>query len=205
MMKQSEQPIEVLQDIRQMMQQSTRFLSLSGLSGVFAGVYALGGAWIGNYVIFEASLDHRDTLWAVTGICAAVLALSILTAFIFSSRKARRTGSKLFDSTGKRLFWHMFIPLATGGILCIALITDGGIMLVAPVMLIFYGLALINGSKYTLRDIGNLGFLEVILGLIAAFYRSHGLLFWTLGFGVLHILYGTIMWYKYDRASDRRA
>ena len=200
-MKQSEQPIEVLQDIRHMMQQSSRFLSLSGLSGVFAGVYALIGAWIGYRAIYLENLSYDETLWTCVSVSLLVLFLSIITAYIFSSRKARRAGVRLFDNSARRLAWHMLVPLVAGGILCVALITGGGIMLVAPAMLIFYGLALINGSKYTLRDIGNLGFLEVILGLIAAFYRGHGLIFWMIGFGVLHILYGTIMWYKYDRGS----
>lgn len=204
-MKQTEQPIEVLQDIRQMMQQSSRFLSLSGLSGVFAGIYALAGAWLGNKVIFEGNYGYEETKLLSVAICLMVLFLSVATAYVFSARKARRTGSRLFDHSARRLMWQMMVPLVTGGILCVALINDNGILLVAPVMLIFYGIALINGSRYTLRDIGNLGFIEVALGLFAAFYRGHGLLFWTIGFGLMHILYGAIMWYKYDRPANNAA
>jgi hypothetical protein len=66
-------------------------------------------------------------------------------------------------------------------------------------MLIFYGMALLNGSKYTYHEIRALGILEVLLGLIASMNLGHGLLFWALGFGVLHIIYGVLVWYRHER------
>jgi hypothetical protein len=95
----------------------------------------------------------------------------------------------------------MLIPLVAGGIFCIAMLYHGGafILLISPAMLIFYGLSLVNGSKYTLHDIRYLGCLEIVLGLIAVFNLGYGIIFWALGFGVLHIIYGALMWFKYDR------
>lgn len=204
-MENQNQQLEALNDIRQMMKQSSRFLSLSGLSGVFAGVYALIGAWLGYNVIYGTnnySHSPDEIIRQCIVICATVLVLSLLTAFIFSKRKAKKSGQKLFDHTAWRLMFNMLIPLAAGGLFCIALLLhDQTVMLVGPVMLIFYGLALVNGSKYTVRDIRYLGCLEVALGLISAFYSGHGLLFWAIGFGVLHIIYGSYMWFKYDRAK----
>jgi len=71
--------------------------------------------------------------------------------------------------------------------------------LIAPVMLVFYGLALINASKYTLNDIRYLGYAETVIGLIACFFVDYGLLAWTIGFGALHIIYGLMMFYKYEK------
>jgi hypothetical protein len=65
---------------------------------------------------------------------------------------------------------------------------------------VFYGLALVNASKYTLTDIRYLGITEIILGILNIFFLRRGLYFWALGFGVLHIIYGLVMWWKYERA-----
>lgn len=211
-MENTREHLEALQDIRQMMKQSNRFLSLSGLSGVFAGVYALLGAYWGHVIISNYTVeyydrgryiyqDYRLMLFKCIGVAALVLAASLVTALYFSKRKAQKHGYRLFDHTAIRLMTNMLIPLTAGGMFCIALLFHGHNMigLVSSVMLIFYGLALVNGSKYTLHDIRYLGFFEILLGIASSFYMGAGLLFWTIGFGVLHIIYGTIMWFKYER------
>ncbi len=212
-MKKTEDQLEALRDIRQMMKESSRFLSLSGLSGVMAGIYALVGAYVGYNLIRSFKEEHVyngyskpyiSLLIECILICVAILVASIITALVFSKRRADKKGYKLFDHTAVRLMVNMSIPLAAGGVFCFALILNGGDMLglVAPSMLIFYGLALINGSKYTLHDIRYLGLLEIVLGLCSCFLLNHGILFWALGFGVLHIVYGSIMWFKYERGGN---
>jgi hypothetical protein len=220
-MEKKQEHIEALNDIRQMMKQSNKFLSLSGLSGIFAGIYALIGAWmgvqvIGNFVDSSRGYSYRDAersmasasqeaynemLMKCFAICAGVLLLSIVTALIFSGRKAKKNGHTVFDHTAIRLMINMLIPLVAGGLFCLAMLFHGGnmVLMVCPAMLIFYGLALVNGSKYTLNDIRYLGCLEILLGVISAFYLGYGILFWVIGFGVLHIVYGAYMWFKYDR------
>jgi MFS family permease len=206
-MENEQQQLEALRDIRKMMQESSKFLSLSGLSGVIAGIYALIGAWLAHTTILKYH-EHPETFRGEQGliiqffvICITVLVLSIVTALIFSSRKAKKNNEKLFDHTSKKLVWNMAVPLFSGGMFCMAMLYHGHglILLVSPVMLIFYGLALISSSKFTVHDIKYLGYLEILLGLISAFFLGEGLLFWAIGFGVLHIIYGTIMWFKYDR------
>ncbi len=207
-MKNEEQQLEALNDIRQMMKDSSKFLSLSGLSGVLAGVYALAGAYFGHSLINRKHSDQNAYETAsVTGqlvnqillICAIVLVLSILTALLFSYRKTKKLNQKLFDHTSKKVFWSMAVPLLCGGLFCLALLFNHTVGMVSPAMLLFYGMALLNTSKYTIAEIRYLAYLELALGVVAAFFPGHGLLFWSLGFGVLHIIYGTIMWNKYDR------
>jgi hypothetical protein len=200
----NKEQLEALQEIRQMMKQSSRFLSLSGLSGVFAGVYALIGAWLVWMIMSDESVDvpmtYEVTVLFISTVSVLVLGLSVLTALIFSVRKARRSGQKIFDHTSKRLLLSLFIPLLAGGLLCVAILfKQGHAEMIVPVMLCFYGMALVNGSKYTFRDIYYLGCLEIVLGVLSAFFLEQGLLFWALGFGFLHIIYGTWMWYKYER------
>lgn len=211
-MENQQQHLEALKDIRQLMKQSNRFLSLSGLSGIFAGIYALIGAYAGHSVILNFIIDVRmndysnakynQMIMMCVIICALVLGMSLITALIFSGRKAKKNGQKLFDHTAWQLLINMLIPLGAGGLFCIAMLYHGGnyVVLVGPAMLIFYGLALINGSKYTLHDIRYLGCMQLLLGIVSCFFLDYWLLlFWAFGFGVLHIVYGTIMWFKYER------
>ncbi|MBN7812831.1 hypothetical protein J0A68_17885 [Algoriphagus sp. H41] len=201
-------PEQELAEIKSMMERSTRFLSLSGLSGVLAGIYALIGAGMAYYWIyfpnppfgFRTSYIQEDqTLLRLLVTACAVLALSLYTGWALSQRKSQRTSSKLWTSASKRFISALLIPLVVGGIFSLALISRGYLIIVAPATLIFYGLALINAAHFSLGDIKYLGYCELALGIISAFFPGYGLITWTLGFGVLHVIYGSMMYYKYDR------
>ncbi len=199
--------LQTLSDIRSMMERSSRFISLSGLSGVFAGLFALAGAWFANSLISNYlrvyPLGHQgDDIEIFSYLfldAALVLGASLLVGVLLTVRNSKKQGIKTWDSTAKRLLINLAIPLATGGLFCFVLVYHGVFGLVAPATLIFYGLALINASKYTFNDIRYLGIFEIILGLIASVYIGYGLLFWACGFGVLHIVYGAVMYFKYER------
>ncbi len=202
--------IEALNDIRSMMRKSSRFLSLSGLSGIFAGIYALGGYYAANWYITNKLYLQREAFeWTIGMIlhtfrffildAAMVLGLSLITAYIFSSRKAKKNNSKLFDHTAWQLMWQMAVPLAAGGLLSLALLFHGHLAFIAPTMLCFYGVAIFAASRMTYDDVKYLGIAEIVLGIISAFDLGNGLLYWALGFGVLHIIYGALMWWKYER------
>jgi hypothetical protein len=201
-------PEQELAEIKSMMERSTRFLSLTGLSGVMAGIYALIGAGMAYYWIYypkppygfrTSTIQDTQTLTNLLFTAAAVLILSLTTGWILSSRKSQRTSSKLLTSASKRFFLALIIPLIVGGIFSLALISRGYLIIVAPATLVFYGLALVNASHFTLSDIKYLGYCELLLGIITAFFPGYGLITWTLGFGVLHVIYGTMVYYKYDR------
>jgi len=206
----NEKYLKDLSDIKQMMNRSSRFISLSGLAGVFAGVYAIVGAVIAT--IFLSDQDsginalksdsfNSEVLLQLFFIAIAVLVLAIGTAVFLTTKKAKRTAEKTWDSTSKRLLINFFAPLTAGGLFCLVLIQYGLIGLIAPCMLIFYGLALVHASKYTFGDLRSLGYSNLILGLIATQFLSYGLYFWALGFGLFHIVYGIWMYNKYDRKN----
>lgn len=207
------QHLEAIQDIRNMMKKSTRFLSLSGLSGVFAGIYALIGAFLAfrylEYIYKKTMYDVKFMFRANNTeiylnfilIALGVLLLSIITAYYFSNKKAKQNGQSLFDHTAIRVLINLCIPLVAGGVFCIALLYHGSIVYIAPAMLLFYGVALINASKYTYDDIRYLGLCQITLGLINSFNLGNGLWYWAVGFGVLHIVYGGAMWWKYERTK----
>lgn len=190
------------------MEKSSRFISLSGLSGVMAGIYALIGAAIAHELVYTSQIivyeqlvmrDVRGNLTSLIIIALSVLSLTIITGIFLTKRKAKKEGVKSWDKTTKRLLINLFIPLIAGGILVIIFYQQGLIALIAPVTLIFYGMGLINASHYTYRDIRFLGISEVILGLLASAVLGYGLLIWAIGFGVLHIVYGAMMYFKYER------
>ena len=206
-MEEQKEHLQALSDIRSMMERSSRFISLSGLSGVFAGIFALIGAYLA-YVRIESfsdryavmtRLDATETIIYLFFIAAGVLVASLIVGVLLTMRNSKKRGIKTWDSTAKRLLINLIIPLGTGGLFCLVLIYHGYIELVGPATLIFYGLALLNASKYTLNDIRYLGICEIILGLLSSFYTGYGLLFWATGFGILHIVYGSVMYFKYER------
>jgi hypothetical protein len=196
--------LDDLKDIKDLMNKSTQFISLSGLSGVLAGIYALIGALYvyflieshDSYYITLESLTFKKIVWTAT----LVLLFSVGTAYIQTTRKARKMGEKVWNTASKRLLINFAIPLITGGVFAVLLLRNGYYGLIAPITLMFYGLACVNASKYTLRDVRYLGITEIILGLIAVEFSGYGLYFWVLGFGLCHILYGGIMHFKYDRS-----
>ena len=194
--------------IRTMMERSAKFISLSGLSGVLAGIYALGGALAAYYTVHYPisplryriySIRESDTLLKLIGIAAIVLIASIATGLWFSQQKAKKNGLKLWSAASKQMFLNMAIPLVSGGIFILTMLYTGHFGLAAPACLLFYGIALIQGSANTFDEVRYLGFCEIVLGLVSAFYPGYGLIFWALGFGVLHIVYGAIMHNKYDK------
>lgn len=212
-MEKQNQHLEQLTEIRNIMDKSTRFISLSGLSGVVAGIAALAGAWLAyryfgynhyypdmaEYLFRQDGVLTQDTLQFLLLDAAGVLAVAIGFGSIFTFRKARKEGQHVWDRSGRRMLLNLMIPLSAGGIFTLILLYHGLVFLVPSATLIFYGLALLNASRYTLEDIRYLGLTEIVLGLIAAFFIGYGLLFWAIGFGVLHIVYGIIMYVKHDR------
>lgn len=206
--------LQDVRDIRKLMERSSRFISLSGLSGVSAGICALAGAAIARYVIFKDyygqydrrgffdDTDFRSLKIQLLGLAAGVFIASFLSAFYFTWRKTNQQGRSLWDHTSRRLFWNMIIPLTAGGLFILGMLQYNEWQFVAPACLIFYGLALVNASKYTLTDIRYLGYCEIIVGLINMQMIGYGLYFWALGFGVLHIIYGVVMWWKYERIKE---
>lgn len=210
----NEKYLKDLSEIKNMMNRSSRFISLSGLAGVFAGGYAIIGAVIAMVILSNHNTAYKDQYTGVLVsadnpqlisqlalVAIGVLVLAIGTAILLTTKKAKKNNQKIWDSTSRRLLINFFIPLVAGGIFCLVLLQYGLIGLIAPSMLIFYGLALIHASKYTFGDLISLGYANVIIGLIATQFIGFGLYFWALGFGVFHIIYGIWMYNKYDRKS----
>jgi hypothetical protein len=211
-MIEQERPLEDIRHIKRMMEQSSRFISLSGLSGIAAGVCALVGAWLAGKELkcwmngdcdagalfgLEGVRVLNNLLWIAT----LTFAGAFLSAFFFTWLRSKKNNLPLWSAATGRLFWNTTIPMAVGGIFIIRMMQLGQYELIAPACLLFYGLALVNASKYTLGEVRYLGYSQLALGLMSLWYIGYGLYFWAMGFGIMHIAYGAWMWNKYEKNS----
>ena len=119
--------LQDISEIKTMMNKSSRFLSISGLSGILAGIYALIGAYIGYHIIYANNIVTIDgyrtliiteeRLMTIFIVAMTVVAMSIFTGIILSVLKAKKQNESMWDSTSKRLVINFMIPLVAGGIL----------------------------------------------------------------------------------------
>jgi predicted lysophospholipase L1 biosynthesis ABC-type transport system permease subunit len=198
--------------IKKMMEESTRFLSLSGLSGIFAGFVALAGSVAAHLIILKTKTSILDgflislslqesgkmkTLLIADALFVVLLALA--GSYYFSYTKSVKKGLKVWTPVSKRLLVNLFVPLIAGGFFILMLYIANQWLLIVPAMLIFYGLALVNAGKFTFSEVFYLGITEIFIGFLAGIFQGSPLLFWTFGFGLLHIGYGLFMYRKYER------
>ncbi|HEX8356364.1 MAG TPA: hypothetical protein VF610_03090 [Segetibacter sp.] len=206
-MKDEQDYIQDIAEMRSMMERSSRFLSLSGLSGIMAGLYALAGAFIAYEFLHFRTDETAYTAGESTSVqwqhliylALLIFILAVGTAMFLSYKNANKRHERLWNATARRLVINMAVPLVAGGLLILIMISKGFIGLVAPFTLLFYGLALYNASKYTYEEMRSLGIIEIVLGLLSAYFVTYGLLFWAVGFGVVHIIYGIYMHYRYEK------
>lgn len=212
-MKKKQNQLNELKEIRNLMERSSKFLSLSGIAGIIIGIIAIAGVaaayvFLGlglnepGYYNFSAAQNTSEVAAVAAFLFAdfmVVLVLSLFTAVFFAVKNAKKRGLPVWDATASRLLVNIMIPLAAGGIFCLILWHHGCFALMAPVSLIFYGLALVNASKYAINEIRYLGVMEVAVGLVASIFMEYGLLFWAFGFGLMHIIYGIKIYFKHER------
>ncbi|MBK8711455.1 MAG: hypothetical protein IPL97_06235 [Niastella sp.] len=214
-MTNQQQSLEDLHHIKTMMERSSRFISLSGLSGISAGICALIGAWlaypyvhgekniiIDEYVALAQVASESYTIILNTWlfwIALGTLTAALVSAFLFTYFRSRKQGLPMWSNTSRRLLLSVLVPVFAGGLFLFRLAQFGTFGLLAPGCLIFYGLGLISAGRYTLGEIRYLGFVQLFLGITAIWCSGYGLYFWAFGFGIMHIVYGIYMWMKYER------
>ncbi len=194
--------LDDIAQIKTMMDRSSRFISLSGLSGVLAGTYALIGAYLAYKILYPSDWklgSYPEIRAALATVAVAVVVLAVVTAVILTFKKAKKSGESIWNPLTRRLLINFLVPLISGGIFVLLLIRLEYYAMIAASTLIFYGMACLNASKYTLGDVKYLGLTLISLGLLAGYFTGYGLFFWALGFGASHIIYGAMMYFKHDR------
>lgn len=208
-MDSSTQNLEALKDIKKMMERSSRFISLSGWSGIVVGVCALVGATVAHFRITNYYSDGYTSASACPNclrrelllIAAIVFVTAFVIATLFTYLKSKKQGVPIWGNSARRLMWNTMLPMVAGGFMLWRMMELNQYDLIASGCLIFYGLALVNGSKYTMGEVKYLGYAEIAMGIVNLWLIRKGLISWAIGFGVFHIIYGVAMWWKYDRFS----
>lgn len=201
-MKESQDYLKDLDEIRSMMERSSKFISLSGWAGIMAGIYALTGAWVAHYHLEfrpDALQYSSPALHQAILLASGILLLALVTAVYFSHKKADGNGEKVWNATSRRMLFNMAVPLFTGFVLMSVLTAQGYEGAIAPLTLIFYGLAVFNASDFTIIEVKYLGVAQLVLGLLNCWFIDTGLLFWAIGFGLVHLVYGLFMHFRYER------
>ncbi|HEU4606932.1 MAG TPA: hypothetical protein VFS31_02405 [Chitinophagaceae bacterium] len=194
-----------LVEIRSMMERSSKFVWLSSWAGIMAGIYALAGAYIAWKVLnfnpdkILYTEGEMPNLAPIVLLALGVLVIAAISAIYFSYTRARQRGEKAWNATVRRLLVNITVPLIAGGLLILIMIAQGFIGFIAPFSLLFYGLALYNASKFTYQEVRVLGVAQILLGLTGSYFVAYGLLLWAIGFGIVHIIYGIYIHYKYER------
>lgn len=201
--------LAAIQDIRKMMERSSRFISLSGWSGISAGICAFAGAWLAGqriaayYDPSSATAGCTSCLKAeLMATAAIVFILAFGSAGLFTWIKAKKDGVAIWGKTSRRLLWNTLLPMVAGGLVLWRMIELEQYDLIAACALIFYGIALVNGSKYTMGEVRYLGYVQILTGIAGLWLGQWGLYVWAVGFGMWHIVYGIAMWWKYDRREQ---
>jgi len=196
--------LDDISEIKNLMNRSSKFISISGLAGILAGCFALIGAAFAYWYMADKTIAYHQQIdtshFIVLFIDLALVTLfSVGMAILLTTKKAKKYNQKIWDALTKRLLFNFLIPLAAGGIYTLTILLKGEYGQTAALMLLFYGLALFNASKFTLGDVKYLGIIQIFLGLLCAFFPGWGFWLWVLGFGVVHVIYGTVMYFKYDK------
>jgi hypothetical protein len=92
--------LQEISDIKRIMERSSRFISLSGLSGIAAGLCALTGAYFANNILNDYFFEYNHggytdenfeslkiNLLILAGI---VLAAALILSFLFTWRRAKQ-------------------------------------------------------------------------------------------------------------------
>lgn len=200
----SEDYLKDISEIKNLMNKSSRFISLSGLSGILAGIYALIGAAYAYWLVTTSEQGYLILDGEVFQLVILDLFLiaffGIVTGIVLTTRRAKKEGRPIWDATSRRLIINFLIPVVAGGIYTLIILGQHKYGQTGALMLLFYGLGLVNASKYTLGDVKYLGYIEITLGLICAYFPGYGFWLWVIGFGFMHIIYGTVMYFKYEKS-----
>lgn len=206
-MENHEEQLAAIQEMRDMMDQASRFKSISGLSGILAGILSIVCVYFAYLITgispFESEaveqMWHSSHQILLMSLISSLFAVCVGIGLFMAMRNARESGRRAWDNAAKRLTYSLAIPVLTGGIFAILLMQVGLVSLTAPISLLFYGLGLVSASKYTLDAVRSVGLFFIFLGLLATAFLAYGLLIWALGFGLVHILYGFILYIRYER------
>jgi hypothetical protein len=175
---------EHLRFIRETMASAGAFTAISG-----RGVLAMG--IIGCVAAAAAAHAPGERAWLATWLAAAGVAFLVGGSAIRA--KARRTGTPLFGSSGRRFMLSYAAPMAAGAIETVALHVAGLDAFLPGAWLLLYGTAAVAGGAGSIRPIPIAGGCFMLLGTAALAWPAWGNWFMAAGFGGIQIVFGVMV------------
>ena len=205
-----EEQLEALRDIRNMMQYSKKFDHISGKAGIVVGSLALvivaSTYWLleispltphyYNYLYAESG-KHNNVWWQLMGLYSFLLLVATWMGYHFAIKNAVQNGSDSFATPLRHLLRSTLYPLLSGGAVCLVLLYHQQEAWLAPLSLIFYGLAMVQAGQHSFSSLVILGIALILTGLFSAVFLPYALIGWAIGFGLLHIIFGSYIYYRY--------
>lgn len=178
-----------LKAIRDAMEGSSRFTSVSGVGEIGAGGIALAAAWI-------AAGRETDVGWLTVWSVAASLAAAV--SFAAAARKARRSGGTLWSLPARRFALSLAPPLAAGAALTPVLFRAGLVDALPGAWLLLYGAGVVTGGAFSVRIVPLTGVALMLAGALALAIPEWGRDAWmAAGFGGIHIAFGAALAWRH--------
>ena len=191
-----------ISEIKNMMNKSSRFNSLSGISGIATGIYAIIGSLIGYQYVTKNNIEisnldrfHFSLLFADL---VLIIFLSLITSLIITRRKVKVDGISSGSILTKKMLSNFLIILIPSTIYVLILILNHDFVGAGSLMLFFYGASLINASHNTLEEIKTLGLIEIVLGILIILIPAFAFWIWLIGAGIIHVIFGLYMYFKHE-------
>lgn len=200
-MNQQKAAQKTLEEIKEMMSQSSKFISLSGLSGIVIGLLTILSVYIFSTQYQINPLDGEaqalsslteNELLRLYNASVVLLIFSLIITFLMSKHKAKKEGKDIWGPASRQLISSMALPFSFGFLFCSILFFKAPDM-VLPLSLLVYGFSLFSGSRNTLNSIKTFGIIQMSLSVICLLFSGYSILIWTLGFGLSHAIYGAFM------------
>jgi hypothetical protein len=183
-----ERAMDNLQYIRRTLERAGSFTAVPGKGGVAMGVVALLAARL-------AVLQPGAGGWLAVWVLAAVVAMAI--GITGAALKSRRFQIPLFSGPGRK-FIAGFVPALLAGAVLTAVFYRAGISGFLPgVWLLLYGAAVLSGGWASVRVVPIMGACFMFAGTVALMLPGWNDLLLPVGFGGLHLIFGTVIAVKY--------
>lgn len=178
-----------LRYIRGTMERAGSFTAVPGLGGVLMGSVALVAAWM-------AGPQTGEVRWML--IWTAAAAVAVLIGIMAALMKSRRLRQPLFSGPGRKFIAGFAPAMLAGAVLTVALWRAGSNALLPGIWLLLYGAAVISGGWNSVRVVPMMGACFMVLGAATLLFPvTSGDILLAIGFGGVHIAFGSVITVKY--------
>ncbi len=189
------EPVEIhelamdnLRYIRQTLERAGSFTAVPGKGGVLMGIVALAAAWMASG---QTGASGWLSVWTVAAVVAMVIGIGS------AAMKSRRFQVPLFSGPGRK-FIAGFTPAVVAGAVLTAVFYRAGISGFLPgIWLLLYGAAVLSGGSASVRVVPMMGACFMLAGTVALLLPGWNDVLLPVGFGGLHVVFGTVIAVKY--------